>query len=100
MNTDNKNILLKVKNGDFDSFRAFYDNHYKYVFRMGMIVTRNNQEQALKITTDVFTSLWSQKHTLDPNLSAEENIKAHALKIMSDALKNGIKQAKNELFKK
>lgn len=58
-----KDLLLRVAEGDAIAFRVLYDHYRKKIYALGLFLTRS-ESQAQELVQDVFLKIWEKREQL------------------------------------
>lgn len=58
-----KDLLLRVAEGDEIAFRAIYDHYRKKIYALGLLLT-HSESQAQELVQDVFMKIWEKREKL------------------------------------
>lgn len=58
-----KDLLLRVAEGDATAFRVLYDHYRKKIYTLGLFLTRS-ESQAQELVQDVFMKIWEKREQL------------------------------------
>ena len=65
---DEKQIVKRLKQGDETAFRTLYDSYHPRLYSFSLKFV-HDPEAAREIVQDVFLKIWSNRRTLNPQLS-------------------------------
>ncbi|MFT3949575.1 MAG: sigma-70 family RNA polymerase sigma factor [Agriterribacter sp.] len=58
-----KDLLLRVAEGDETAFRVIYDHYRKKIYALGLLLTKS-EGQAQELVQDVFLKIWEKREQL------------------------------------
>lgn len=90
-NLPEKDLLLKVSNGDEDSFRYLFDKYRNKIYSLSMYLTRS-EFISEEITQEVFMKIWLNRK----QLGVVEYFNAYLRTIASHVASNYLKRLANE----
>lgn len=61
--TDEKDLLIKISNGDKQAFTIIFNHYQKFVYSFSKRLSRS-EEMALNIVQDVFLKIWANREKL------------------------------------
>ena len=88
---DERELLLKLRDGDKMAFEQLYDKYY-YDLTGHLIRLLKSTDLAKEVVQDTFMAVWEHRHRLDP----EKPIKAYLYKIATNNTFNIFKKASHD----
>ena len=63
-NIEEKELIIRLKNGDKDAFTRIYEQYWKHLFGVAAHKIKDLSE-AEEVVQDIFTDLWNRRETLE-----------------------------------
>ena len=91
MNSDEENLLCRLKEGDYDAFELLYKAlHYQLIGNLFKLL--KSEDLAQEVAQETFLVLWEQRENINPKLS----LRAYLNKIASNKAYNIFKKASHD----